>query len=338
MGIMKHRKAMSGLGIVALVSACIVMLFVSCDAESIMNTGSTLGILSSAGLGNAGDKVVNSAADTTASFVEQYEQCIDWSDYKESSGGKDVPGNIMWKLGGETGAKAHVTEFISKVTKASATSSSDKAIKAAFAKRYSGMTGDWDAYTLTGDFIDSWPMLTTIFSILPSFGVIIPPETMTKIRAYELPFPIQVFDVMILMNKILQLAASNSDLIQWAGKGGSGGGGGGEGGSSFDASLLLAIPENIKKSVNGRTYQTDGDKIAGYLVYDIVDQVSIALGKFNTAYPEDKSTDFPHLKFDWFLGNCRTNIDRILSDLSLIAYIYDFHLDTASIISSAIGK
>jgi lipoprotein signal peptidase len=74
MGIMKHRKAMSGPGIVALVSACIVLLFVSCDAESIMNTGSTLGILSSAGLGNAGDKVVNSAADTTASFVEQYEQ------------------------------------------------------------------------------------------------------------------------------------------------------------------------------------------------------------------------------------------------------------------------
>ncbi|MBR6347515.1 MAG: hypothetical protein IKR80_01030, partial [Spirochaetales bacterium] len=161
---MKHRKAMSGPGIVALVSAFIVLLFVSCDAESIMNTGSTLGILSSAGLGNAGDKVVKSAADTTASFVQQYEQCIDWSDYKESSGGKDVPGNIMWKLGGETGAKAHVTEFISKVTKASVTSSSDKAIKAAFAKRYSGMTGDWDAYTLTGDFIDSWPMLTTIFS------------------------------------------------------------------------------------------------------------------------------------------------------------------------------
>ena len=338
MGIMKHRKAMSGLGIVALVSACIVLLFVSCDAESIMNTGSTLGILSSAGLGNAGDKVVKSAADTTASFVEQYEQCIDWTNYKQSQEGKDVPSLVSWKLGGATGAKAHVTELISKVTKASATSSSDKTIKAAFAKRYSGKTGDWAAYTLTGEFIDSWPLLSSLLPLIEGgLGVVIPPETMTKVRAYELPFPLQAFDIMLLMTKISEIALGNISLFKWATTGGSGGGGG-EGGSSFDASLLLAIPENIKKSVNGRTYQTDGDKIAGYLVYDIVDQVSIALGKFNAAYPEDKSTDFPHLKFDWFLGNCRTNIDRILSDLSLIAYIYDFHLDTASIISSAIGR
>ena len=337
MGIMKHRKAMSGLGIVALVSACIVLLFVSCDAESIMNTGSTLGILSSAGLGNAGDKVVNAAADTTVSFVQQYEQCIDWSDYKETEGGKDVPGNIMWKLGGSTGAKTHITELLSKIGKASQTSSSDKAVKAALAKRYGGKTCDWASYTVTGELIDSWPTLSSMLSMLISFGVVIPPETMAKVRAYELPFPIQSFDIMILLNKLLQVAAENYNLIQWAMKGGSGGGGG-EGGSSFNASSLLSIPENIKKAVNGRTYQTDGDKIAGYLVFDIVDEVSIALGRFNTAYPNDKDTQFSHLKIDWFLANCRTNIDRILSDLELIAYIYDFHLDTASIISSAIGR
>ena len=338
---MKHRKAIWGHGIAALVTVCIALLFVSCDAESIMNTGSTLGILSSAGLGNAGDKVVKAAADTTVSFVQQYEQCIDWSTYQAGTAEEPVAGSLAWKLGGNVGAKNLLTNLADKILSAAGTSSSDREVRQALAKRYDGMTCDWPAYTVTGELIDSWPVLSGIVGALPAFGLVLPPETMEKVRAYVLPFPIQPFDLSLLMNKLLEIAATNIPLIQHLSGGGSGGGGGeggGEGGSSFDASALLAIPENIKKAVNGRTYQTVGDKIAACLVYDIVDELNVSLGRFNAAFPDDDDSDFAHLKAEWFLANCQKSIDRILCDLNLLAYIYDFHLDSASIISGAIGR
>lgn len=77
---------------------------------------------------------------------------------------------------------------------------------------------------------------------------------------------------------------------------------------------------------------TVGDKLAFYIVYDLVDTTARVLEKYSQAFPGD----YDHLTADWLFKNCVSELDRAMADLSAIGYIYDFGVDVSGIAASLI--
>lgn len=137
--------------------------------------------------------------------------------------------------------------------------------------------------------------------------------------------------------------------------GGQGGGGGQSGGSSgFSINDLKYIYDGVVSYVGDRTYQTVGDKMAICLMYDVLDAAKSILDK----YVEDNPDEFKVLEdllapdselsvldvlagigemysdldYKWVLMNSDSELDRVISDLTLITYIYDIRIDIPGLI------
>ena len=119
--------------------------------------------------------------------------------------------------------------------------------------------------------------------------------------------------------------------------GGSQGGGSQGGGQSKPNSVLeelKRIPERISQYVGDRTYQTVGDKLAVCLIYDVLDAVNVVLDTYVAQHPDEEMfKEYADLNYKWVLANCGAQLDRVMSDLTLFAYIYDIRLDVAGLVS-----
>ena len=69
------------------------------------------------------------------------------------------------------------------------------------------------------------------------------------------------------------------------------------------------------------------------LVYDILDAVKVVLDTYVAQHPDEELfEEYADLNYKWVLANCGAQLDRVMSDLTLLAYIYDIRLDVAGIV------
>ena len=64
----------------ALILLVTALLLAGCSADDLQKVSNSIGRLDGAGLGNAGNEVVNEASDTINSFIVNYERCFSWYD------------------------------------------------------------------------------------------------------------------------------------------------------------------------------------------------------------------------------------------------------------------
>ena len=78
------------------------------------------------------------------------------------------------------------------------------------------------------------------------------------------------------------------------------------------------------------------------LLYDILDSASIILDTYEAKYTQGKDEDnndvsYKDFNYKWILRNCGTQLDSIISDLTLIAYIYDLRIDIPGLVAGLLS-
>lgn len=344
----KHRIVLA----VALAAAALMLA--GCNADQLMGTGKALGQLSDAGAGHGGDKYVSQAADSVNGFIETYESLIDWEKWEKNGGTREiteegrevVTGELVMKSD-EATKLAYVAmrnKLISSIIKASETRSSDAALRAALntsfrdydgvKKPYKSKTVDWFGYKGFREVVNGNTWSAAIISMVVPVGAEI-----EKIYSYSMPFFVQGSDVSMLLRTTMQTVLEKvfkydfSSLIAVVNKIKKGGGE-----SKFKVEELKYILDNIVKNVGDRKDPTVGDKIAMFMIYDIVDTTCNTLAKYVDQHKEETpETKFDSLNAEWILGNCSVEMDRIFSELQVIGYIYDTNIDVAGISGMLLG-
>ena len=79
------------------------------------------------------------------------------------------------------------------------------------------------------------------------------------------------------------------------------------------------------------------------LLYDILDSASIILDTYEAQFTkgtdaDDNDVSYDDFNYKWILKNCGTQLDSIISDLTLIAYIYNLRIDIPALVTSLLTK
>ena len=305
-----------------------VSFLVSCSADSLMNSSEVLGKLANAGAGSAGEKYVKAAESSVSSFIEGYEANIDWASISRSVDSEDNESVSSVKFiseDAEKTAKSLLQDVVSDILKATEAGYSDKALRSALDSEYKGNAAEYFSYREMGSILTC-----TGFDMI--LGLALSAETLDMVKAYEIPFPLQGSDFLLLANKAVNMMFSHIGLVNKIKSGGSGSG------SKFDIKTLQYIPDSITKHVGERTAPTVGDKIAFYSVFDVIDTLYKVLDKYKAQYPSETGDDlYGSLTADWILGQCSAELDNVMSELMVIGYIYDFNIDVASLVGNLIS-
>ena len=340
---------------VAITAAALILA--GCSADQLMDTGKALGHLSDAGTGHGGDKYVSRAAESVNGFIETYESLIDWDKWKNDGGERVVSEDGNELISGELLLKSDEASrlayaemrdnLISSIIKASESRSSDVSLRAALntslrdydgvRKPYRSRTVDWFGYKDFRQVINGNTWSSTLIGMVVPDGAQI-----DKIYVYEMPFFVQGSDVSMLLRTTMEtvlnkvLSYDYATLISVVNKIKSGSGGGD---SKFKVEELKYILDNMVKNVGDRKDPTVGDKIAMFLIYDIVDTACNSLVKYVNQHKEETAeTKFDALNAEWILGNCSVELDRIFSELQVIGFIYDTNIDVAGISGMLLGE
>jgi uncharacterized membrane protein YgcG len=414
------RRHLILLGLLALAA---VTLMAGCSADEIMSAGQTMGSLGSAGLGKAGEAVVNDTVKTVEAFVGKYESCLRLperlflmdagvqkisypfmifepeDESNENPGSASVDPSLFSgktfvlkstkntdDFDGDPRLIALTKALVTDIQKAKATGLSDKPIRAVLDSRYEGYAySGYEAYRKFGGILDSWKEMSellenldvlldwvNIINMLAESPVI--ESTTAKVRSiidatreFDMVIPVQTHDVFMIVDKVkdivfnhyelgLRIALEKLDDALEEGGGQSGGGGQSSGGSQgggssskFNINDLRYIYDGIVAYVGGRTYQTLGDKISICLIYDVLDAAKSILDTYRENNPDDfpeaeesKEDDeaykrwYSHLDYKWVLTNCESDLDRVISDLTMITYIYDIRIDIPGLVSGVL--
>ncbi|MBO4279152.1 MAG: hypothetical protein J5891_05010 [Spirochaetales bacterium] len=344
----KHRI------VLAVALTAVALMLAGCSADQLMGTGKALGQLSDAGTGHGGDKYVSQAAESVNGFIETYESLIDWEKWEKDDGtrtvteGKElVSGELVMKTD-EATKLAYVAmrdKMITSIIKASETRSSDASLRAALntsfrdydgvKKPYKSKTVDWFGYKGFREVVNGNTWSAAIISMVVPVGAEI-----EKIYSYSMPFFVQGSDVSMLLRTTMQTVLEKvfkydfSSLIAVVNKIKKGGGE-----SKFKVEELKYILDNIVKNVGDRKDPTVGDKVAMFMIYDIVDTTCNTLVKYVDQHEEETpETKFDSLNAEWILGNCSVEMDRIFTELQVIGYIYDTNIDVAGISGMLLGE
>ena len=351
---MKKDKGMSRfkMGMIAALMVLALCLFAGCSAETLMSAGEKLGSLSSTGFGKGGEKYVDAATASVEGFIEGYETLIDWDGWDGSrtvdpEGQEHISGMIKIKDENREKYSALLWNTVKNILDAKASSASDTALRAALntpykdydgvKKPYSAKAIGWYGYKDMKSVINGVTLGAGLLSMVIPAGYDI-----TKVYAYNVPMPVQGLEMDLLIVKASESVMKDvfkSDiftLFQFITKIKEESGGGEE--SKIKLQDLAYIPERIANYVGDRTEPSVGDKIAICLLYDVIDTGTKALVKYVDTHPEEKGSDkFDDLDINWILSNCGENLDRAISDIEAIAYIYDFNLDVAGLVGKVLG-
>lgn len=322
----------------ALILLVTALLLAGCSADDLQKASSSIGRLDGAGLGNAGNEVVKEASDTINSFIDNYEKCFSWYDpvfvIEEGTGNKLATGFDIISdteedpddFDGNARMIDLTRDAVSLILKAEESKASDKDLREALSARYDGDLKEGPVFRKVDDAVSGiygTDPLQLLGIVLQSFTENAE-ERMNQIRQYPIPMPFSSYDMLIVMSKGLLLMLRNAQFIdtmlglyrQNKTEGGK---------AVFNVGSLKYIPANIEASVGDRKYQTVGDKLAIAIIYDMMDALGTVCSRFSDNNQET-------LRIDWILSNNGDQIDRVTSDLLAIAYIYDFHIDTAGFI------
>ena len=334
-------------GLAAIVVAVAVLMLAGCSAESLMNAGDRLGKLSSAGFGTGGDAYVTKATATINGFIENYEDNILWDGsctrtVDQETGAETINGDLKRIANSDKAMNELLADVINCVQKARESKAADAELRKALdtlykdydgqKQSYKGQTIEWYGHVNVKDIIDS-----VHHSIVNMIAQVAAGLDLTQYYAINLPFPVQGSDLSTLLSyvrdNILTIASHAYALANKIKRGG----GGGE--SKFDIKQLKYIPDSIEKYVNGRKDVTVGDKIAFCFLYDIVQTAIKVLDRYVEEHPDESDdTMFDSLTADWILGSCGAEVDKLMAELEVVSYIYDFNLDVAGLVGKILGE
>ena len=332
--------------VVVLLSVFLAALLAGCSADALQKSSGNMEKLGKAGLGTAGESVVNEAAELVDGFVKAYEDCLVWEEELYADGkAKQATFKTGDSISGEKNMIDLVASVVRSFQKATEAGASDKALRDALSAEYTGITAkkadseDGKTYRKFGDLLEhsvlGYNLLQTLM-ILPLMDPTIQLDAtvIDKIKDYDVPIPLQSYDIGPLLFKAGNLALSNTKLITYIKEKSQ------EGGSTFDVSALAYIPEGIAANTGDRAYQTVGDKITACLLYDIVDVFDTILNAYKSTHAIENSSDinYEELGFEWVLKNCSDQIDRAIADLNAIAYINGIHIDAAGLIGTYVSR
>ena len=317
--------------IIVICAVLVLALVAGCSADSIMRTGKAMGKLGDASFGGVGVKLADDAAKSVDDFTEKLEALLSFDGVSRTGEGADekIEGVVMLNGGGFSDKfSALMKDVVDKILAAKNSSASDAKIRAALdtlykdydgvKKKYTGKTIGWSGHKAMKELINCSALPANLISMVPGFDV-------TKLYAYDVPFPFHESDILALISRAGTIAMTNMSFVKKLMEGG-----GGQ--SKFNISQLKYIPESISSYVGKRMDPTVGDKLAFYIIYDLVDTTARVLKKYSQAYPGD----YDHLTADWLFKNCVSELDRAMADLSAIGYIYDFGVDVSGIAASLI--
>lgn len=334
--------------VVCAIALALLVIAVSCSADALQKTGESMGNIAKAGMGKAGESLVTEAAEEIDGFTAKYEFCLKFHDplyvIDEETGREkaeivSVKTTEYDEYDGNKVLKELAASIVFQIGKATETSSSDEAIRAALAKPYKGLTCERPVFRRFGDALEGSTTGSGILGMLAMLatmdGIELPEGLIDNITNYVVPIPIQAYDTLPILDKALGLAAHVYSLIQFnkehpQPEPSSG--------SSFDWSVLLSIPESIAANCGDRTYQTVGDKFSIALLYDIMDAaLEVFVSYRDTHVDQESNVDYSEFGFKWILANCSDLINRVVADLNAIGYINGTHIDAAGIIGSYIA-
>ena len=333
-------------GLAAIVVAVVVLMLTGCSAESLMNAGDRLGKLSSAGFGTGGDVYVSKATATINGFIENYEDNILWDGsctrtVNPETGAETINGDLKRIANSDKAMNELLTDVINCVQKARESKAADAELRNALntlykdydgvKKSYKGQTIEWYGHVNVKDIIDS--VHHSIVNMIAQFAAGL---DLTQYYAINLPFPVQGSDLSTMFtfvrDNVLSIASHAYALANKIKRGG-----GGE--SKFDIKDLKYILDGIEKSVNGRKDVTVGDKISFCFLYDILQTALKVLDRYVEQHPDESDdTMFDSLTADWILGSCGAEVDKLMAELEVVSYIYDFNLDVAGLVGKILGK
>ena len=313
-----------------------VCLLAGCSADALMGTGKALGNLGHATLDNGGDVLVDDAVKAVAGFIEEYESYIDFSGAVRSvdETGKETIEGMIQVYPEENMAKisSMVDSLCSAILRARETSSSDEDLRAELdtpypdydgvKRSYTGKTASWNSYTVVGDLVDSSSTVAMLISIAAGMG-----NDLSGAMAVNLPLPIQTSELFVPLTAVAPRMMSHIAFFQKIGKS--------EGGK-ITADDFKYIQESIAEHVGDRKYETVGDKIAWCMVLDIANSFVDVLDRYLKAYPDEKDENgkpsYESLNAQFILGKCGKELDKAMSCLEVIGYIYGFNVDAAGLV------
>lgn len=350
-------------GIVLIAVALIVLAFmIGCSADALMQTSEKMENMGKAGMGKAGEAVVEEAVTETDGFVVKNESYLKYysplynivvdeetGQEREKANTITVKTTVDDDFDGEQALRDLCASFVAKVGKATETSASDKALIEALAKPYpeTGVTYGRPIFRRFGDALAGSETGSGILGMLLMLatmdGIELPAGLVDNITNYIVPIPIQAYDTLPILNKVMVMAAHILSLVQYNKEHPQPAPEPGPSGASFDYTGLLAIPESIAAHTGDRTYQTVGDKISVALLYDILDAANSVFVEYENTHRTDPNdqysqVDFSEFGFEWIMKNCAGYIDRVVADLNAIGYINGTHIDAASIIGSYVSQ
>ena len=349
---------------IVLIAAAFLVLavMVGCSADALMQTSEKMENMGKAGMGKAGEAVVEEAVTETDGFVAKDESYLKFYSplydivVDEETGQEREKANIVTvktmvddEFDGEQALRDLCASFVTKIGKATETSASDKALLDALAKPYpeTGVTYGRPIFRKFGDALAASDTGSGILGMLVMLatmdGIELPPGLVDNITNYNVPIPIQAYDTLPILNKVMVVASHILSLVQYNKDHPQPTPEPTPSGATFDYTSLLAIPEGIAAHTGDRTYQTVGDKISVALLYDILDAANSVFVEYENTHRTDPNdqysqVDFSEFGFKWIMKNCSGYIDRVIADLNAIGYINGTHIDAASIIGSYVSQ
>ena len=331
----------------------LVCLLGGCSADNLWNDGNKFN-LGAAGLGTAGKRLVSDATENINGFSEGFDSCFKWDPepFQENEQGKklakiSIPINTVAEedpssFDGNERLTAYVREVVTGILKALESSESDAEIREALAKPYTGVTGEGPVYKTMGgvlsgivgdDVLTSIGALVGLFNEEAEAGI-------NRVSSYSVPMPISSYDFLILLNKALDIVIDNVPLIlklvnfdnliaqatEESPKDVS---------RAFSSSYLKYIPDGIEADVGERDdYQTVGDKLAFAIIYDVFDTLDTIFDRFRADFGDNLDSFNP----GWVISNTSDQFDRLFSDLYVLGYIYDVHIEYAGFVGNLIKQ
>ena len=313
--------------IIFIFTIALALFLVGCSADDLQNAD--MGRLQNAGLGNAGKKVVDEVVKTINGFTSEYEACFSWNPAPAVIEKTEDPSSFD----GDARITESVGKVVSGILRALESSSPDEKIRRALLKPYSGGNDGGQAFKSVGDVVGGLvgdEIVEGIHSILELFNEDAG-AGYARICGYSVPMPISSYDFLILLKKALTIVADNVELVLKL--------------LDFDsltavdsdskalsASYLKYIPDGIASNVGSRMYQTVGDKIAIAIIYDVFDALYEIFRGFNELLSDDVDAFTP----GWIVKNTAEQFDRVISDFTVLGYIYGVHIEYAGLVGNLI--
>jgi len=307
--------------------------------------------LGDAGLGTKRKEAMNIATENVKAFIKESEEnlhLVESTDPKFDSF-LDFNNNDAKKA-----YVATVNQTVNNLLSAKDSSAKSKALRDALNAKYEGKNSS-KAYrnlykglsregVLLGNLLDHLEdedKRQNLIMILSSFmhtkvdgsTLVKVQETIEKMKVTELPLPLQAGDYTMMIS---QLFPSIKSIVEAVKSSSSASGSG----RKMDMAALVQFQKDIMKSVGDRSYQTVGDKIVVGIVYSLLTTV-VEIDKAYQLSPEYKEAEPGHLYDEFFtfvLDNEKglVYVDRMLTYLEAISYIYDVKLDMAGLVSGLV--